>query len=40
MVPKKGIYLAVDARAHYGDVKSVLPQIQLAGIEKVCFPTD
>lgn len=35
---EKRIYLVVDAR--YGDVKLVLPQIQLAGIEKVCFLTD
>lgn len=33
-------YLSVDARARYSDVKLVLPQIQLASIEKVCLLTD
>jgi biopolymer transport protein ExbD len=34
---EKKIYLAVDARARYSDVEAVLAQIQLAGLEKVCF---
>ena len=37
---EKKIYLVVDARAVYGDVKTVLSQIQLAGIERVCFLTE
>jgi biopolymer transport protein ExbD len=37
---EKKIYLPVDARARYRDVAQVLPQIQLTGVEKVCFPTD
>ncbi|MGB7845426.1 MAG: biopolymer transporter ExbD [Candidatus Acidiferrum sp.] len=36
---EKKIYLEVDVRAKYGDVKVVLSQIQLTGIEKVCFLT-
>ncbi|HTC41705.1 MAG TPA: biopolymer transporter ExbD [Candidatus Acidoferrales bacterium] len=37
---EKKIYLPVDARARYRDVAQVLPQIQLTGVEKVCFLTD
>jgi biopolymer transport protein ExbD len=37
---EKRIYLAVDARAKYGDVAVVLDQIRLAGIEKVSFLTE
>ncbi len=36
---EKNIYFVVHARAYYGEVKSVLPLIQLAGIENVCFLT-
>ena len=32
---EKRIYLDVDARARYGDVKSVLSQIQIVGIQNV-----
>lgn len=37
---EKKIYLPEDARARYRDVAQVLPQIQLTGVEKVCFLTD
>jgi biopolymer transport protein ExbD len=37
---EKKVYLAVDVRARYGEVKGVLAQIQLTGIEKVCFLTN
>ncbi len=37
---EKKIYLSADARARYRDVAQVLPQIQLTGLEKVCFLTD
>jgi biopolymer transport protein TolR len=37
---EKKVYLAVDVRARYGEVKIVLAQIQLTGIEKVCFLTN
>jgi biopolymer transport protein ExbD len=37
---EKTIYLAVDERAQYVGVKLVLLQIQLAGIERVCFLTN
>jgi biopolymer transport protein TolR len=37
---EKKVYLVVDARARYGDVKAALAQIQLTGIENVCFLTD
>jgi biopolymer transport protein ExbD len=37
---EKKLYLAVDARAKYGDVKMVLDQIRLAGIENVSFLTE
>ena len=36
---EKRIYLGVDARAHYGDVKLVLDEIRLAGITNVTFIT-
>jgi biopolymer transport protein TolR len=36
---EKRIYLSVDARARYSDVEVVLPQVQLAGVEKVCLLT-
>ena len=32
---EKRIYLAVDARARYGDVDALLPYIQLSGVENV-----
>lgn len=34
---EKRIYLNVDARAKYGDVRALLPYIQLSGIENVSF---
>lgn len=37
---EKKIYLKVDARAKYSDVKAVLSQTQLTGIENVCFLTE
>jgi len=37
---EKKVYLAVDVRARYGEVKTVLAQIQLTGLEKVCFLTN
>jgi len=37
---EKKVYLIVDARAQYGDVNAVLPQIRLAGIERVCLLTE
>ena len=37
---EKKVYLVVDARALYRDVKSVLRQIKLAGVENVCFLTE
>jgi biopolymer transport protein ExbD len=33
------VYLSVDARARYGDAKTVLNQIRLAGIENVSILT-
>lgn len=36
---EKRIYLAADARVKYGDVRAVLDQIRLSGIEKVSFLT-
>jgi biopolymer transport protein ExbD len=36
---EKRIYLNVDSRAKYGDVKSILPQISIAGIENITFIT-
>jgi biopolymer transport protein ExbD len=36
---ERKIYLQVDARAKYGDLKAVLPMIQLAGVQKLCFLT-
>jgi len=37
---EKKVYLAVDARAKYGDAKAVLDQIRMAGIENVSFLTE
>jgi biopolymer transport protein ExbD len=37
---EKRIYLVVDARALYGNIKLIFPQIQLAGVENVCFLTN
>jgi biopolymer transport protein ExbD len=37
---EKKVYLAVDVQARYGDVNIVLAQVQLTGIEKVCFLTN
>ena len=37
---EKRIYLAVDARARYGDTIAVLDQIRLTGIENVSFLTE
>jgi biopolymer transport protein TolR len=37
---EKRVYLRVDARARYGDVSSVLPYVQLAGIQDVTFPVE
>jgi len=37
---EKKAYLAVDARAKYGDAKAVLDQIRMAGIENVSFLTE
>lgn len=37
---EKRIYLQVDARAKYGDVKALLPYIQLSGVENVSFLTE
>jgi biopolymer transport protein ExbD len=37
---EKKVYLAVDARAKYGDAKAVLNQIRMAGIENVSFLTE
>jgi biopolymer transport protein ExbD len=34
------VYVAVDARAKYGDVPAVLDKIRLAGVEKVAFLTE
>lgn len=34
---EKKIYLLMDAGARYGDVKTLLPEIQLTGIEKAFF---
>ena len=34
---EKKVFLNVDARAKYGDVKVVLDQVRLAGISQVCF---
>jgi biopolymer transport protein ExbD len=36
---EKRIYLNVDSRAHYKDVKAVLPQIASVGIENITFIT-
>jgi len=37
---EKKVYLAVDARAKYGDAKTVLNQIRMAGIENVSLLTE
>ena len=37
---EKKVYLAVDARAKYGDAKAVLDQIRMAGIGNVSFLTE
>jgi biopolymer transport protein ExbD len=37
---ERRIYLAIDARAKYGDAKAILVQIRLAGIENVSFLTE
>jgi biopolymer transport protein ExbD len=37
---EKKVYLAVDVRARYGEVKAVLAQIRLTGLQKVCFLTN
>jgi len=37
---EKRIYLQVDARAKYGDVKALLPFIQRSGVENVSFLTE
>jgi biopolymer transport protein ExbD len=37
---ERKIYLAVDARAKYGDAKAILAQIRLAGIENVSLLTE
>jgi biopolymer transport protein ExbD len=34
---EKRIYLAVDVRAHYGDVNAVVAEIQSSGVENVSF---
>ena len=34
---ERKVYIRADARARYGDVKQVLIEIRLAGIENVCF---
>jgi biopolymer transport protein ExbD len=36
---ERKVYLRADARAKYGEVKAVLDQIRLAGIENVAFMT-
>jgi biopolymer transport protein ExbD len=36
---EKKVYLAVDARAKYGEVPAVLDKIRFAGVEKVAFLT-
>jgi biopolymer transport protein ExbD len=37
---ERKIYLAVDARAKYGDAEKVLDQIQVSGIRDVSFLTE
>jgi biopolymer transport protein ExbD len=37
---ERRVYIAVDARAKYGDVGAVLEKVRLAGIEKVAFLTE
>jgi biopolymer transport protein ExbD len=37
---ERKVYIAVDARAKYGDVPAVLDKIRLAGVEKVTFLTE
>lgn len=37
---EKRVYLAVDARAKYGQVEAILLQIRLAGLENVSFLTE
>ncbi len=37
---ERKVYLRADARARYGDVKAVLDQIRLAGIENVALITE
>lgn len=37
---EKKVYLAIDVQVRYGEVKAVLAQIQLTGIEKICFLTN
>ena len=39
-VAEKRIYLAADARAKYGDVKGVLNQIRVTGIDDISFLTE
>jgi len=36
---ERKVYVAVDARAKYGEVPAVLDKIRLAGVEKVAFLT-
>jgi biopolymer transport protein ExbD len=37
---ERKVYIAVDARAKFGDVPAVLDKIRLAGVEKVAFLTE
>jgi biopolymer transport protein ExbD len=37
---EKKVYIAVDARAKYGEVPAVLDKISLAGVDKVAFLTE
>jgi len=34
---ERKVYLAVDARSRYGDVKPVLDQVRYAGIRQICI---
>jgi len=36
---ERKVYIAVDARAKYGDVPPILDKIRLAGVEKIAFLT-
>ena len=36
---EKRVYMQVDSRAQYGDVRTVLNEVNLAGVEKVSFVT-